>query len=512
MIGTAMVLEAEPPRIVRGMGEYWLPTVPWLNELMVRTGSVVGTPQELHRPARARGGGDRLPRGRPRHEQAHLGALPAAGVRPRLHAARARDRHADRARSRSSAPRSRRPAIANLRAARRACSACRRFPITLTWPWLGPARDAAAARSSTASTSASRCTSSGNPNDEDEVIGEQGRAGEGRASPRMLAAGLARAALALLVDAPPACGSRPASGRAIPSSAPTPRTWQRLVAELRAARARAARGRPPTRRARRHTARGKLLARERIERLLDPGTPVPRALAARRARLLRRRGARRRASSPASAASRGREAMVVANDATVKGGTYYPITVKKHLRAQEIALENRLPCVYLVDSGGAFLPLQAEVFPDRDHFGRIFYNQARMSAAGIPQVAVVLGSCTAGGAYVPAMCDEAVIVAEPGHDLPRRPAAREGRDRRGGDRRGARRRRRAHAHLGRRRPPGDRRRRRARASRATSSRAAAAAAAGAARARDARGAGLRSRASSTASCRATRASPTTCAS
>src|SRR2546427_4781956 len=102
--------------------------------------------------------------------------------------------------------------------------------------------------------------------------------------------------------------------------------------------------------------------------------------------------------------------MIVANDATVKGGTYLPITVKKHLRAQEIALENRLPCVYLVDSGGAFLPLQAEIFPDRDHFGRIFYNQARLSAAGIPQIAVVMGSCTAGGAYVPAMCDENVIV------------------------------------------------------------------------------------------------------
>ncbi len=106
----------------------------------------------------------------------------------------------------------------------------------------------------------------------------------------------------------------------------------------------------------------------------------------------------------------GREAMIVANDATVKGGTYYPLTVKKHLRAQEIALENRLPCVYLVDSGGAFLPLQAEIFPDRDHFGRIFYNQARLSALGVPQIAVVMGSCTAGGAYVPAMCDENVIV------------------------------------------------------------------------------------------------------
>jgi acetyl-CoA carboxylase carboxyltransferase component len=110
----------------------------------------------------------------------------------------------------------------------------------------------------------------------------------------------------------------------------------------------------------------------------------------------------------------GRPAVIVANDATVKGGTYYPITVKKHLRAQEVALENRLPCVYLVDSGGAFLPLQAEVFPDREHFGRIFFNQARMSAAGIPQVAIVMGSCTAGGAYVPAMSDEVVIVAEQG--------------------------------------------------------------------------------------------------
>ncbi|WP_304662496.1 carboxyl transferase domain-containing protein, partial [Mycobacteroides abscessus] len=110
----------------------------------------------------------------------------------------------------------------------------------------------------------------------------------------------------------------------------------------------------------------------------------------------------------------GRECVIVANDATVKGGTYYPMTVKKHLRAQEVALENRLPCLYLVDSGGAFLPMQDEVFPDRDHFGRIFYNQARMSAAGIPQIAAVLGSCTAGGAYVPAMSDEAVIVRDQG--------------------------------------------------------------------------------------------------
>jgi acetyl-CoA carboxylase carboxyltransferase component len=154
---------------------------------------------------------------------------------------------------------------------------------------------------------------------------------------------------------------------------------------------------------------GKLLARERIERLLDPGTPFLEvgALAA--------HGLYDGAAPSAGIVTgigrvRGREVMVVANDATVKGGTYFPLTVKKHLRAQEIAQENRLPCVYLVDSGGAFLPLQAEVFPDRDHFGRIFYNEARLSAAGIPQISVVLGSCTAGGAYVPAMSDEAVIV------------------------------------------------------------------------------------------------------
>ena len=126
----------------------------------------------------------------------------------------------------------------------------------------------------------------------------------------------------------------------------------------------------------------------------------------------------------------GRETMIVCNDATVKGGTYYPMTVKKHLRAQEIALQNRLPSRLSGRfSGGANLPHQAEVFPDRDHFGRIFYNQAQMSAEGLAQIACVMGSCTAGGAYVPAMSDESVIVREPGHDLPRRPAAGEGRDR-----------------------------------------------------------------------------------
>ena len=163
----------------------------------------------------------------------------------------------------------------------------------------------------------------------------------------------------------------------------------------------------------RHAERGKLLVRDRVRKLLDQGSPFLElsALAA---------YGMYEDDTPAGSIVTGigrvygREVVVVANDATVKGGTYYPMTVKKHLRAQEIASENRLPCIYLVDSGGAFLPLQAEVFPDREHFGRIFYNQARMSAMGIAQVAVVMGSCTAGGAYVPAMCDENVIVRNQG--------------------------------------------------------------------------------------------------
>ncbi len=158
-----------------------------------------------------------------------------------------------------------------------------------------------------------------------------------------------------------------------------------------------------------HVSRGKLLVRDRIEHLVDPDTPFLE---------LSTLAAHEVYDGPVPSASvvtgigriAGVECMVIANDATVKGGTYYPLTVKKHVRAQNIALENRLPCVYLVDSGGAFLPLQDEVFPDREHFGRIFYNQARMSAAGIPQIAVVMGSCTAGGAYVPAMSDESIIV------------------------------------------------------------------------------------------------------
>ena len=159
----------------------------------------------------------------------------------------------------------------------------------------------------------------------------------------------------------------------------------------------------------RHRARGKLLARERIELLLDPGASFL-ELSPLAAHGLYDDEAPAAGIVTGIGPIAGRPCVVVANDATVKGGSYFPLTVKKHLRAQEIAEQNRLPCVYLVDSGGAFLPLQAEVFPDREHFGRIFYNQANMSAAGIAQVAVVMGSCTAGGAYVPAMSDETVIV------------------------------------------------------------------------------------------------------
>jgi 3-methylcrotonyl-CoA carboxylase beta subunit len=159
----------------------------------------------------------------------------------------------------------------------------------------------------------------------------------------------------------------------------------------------------------RHRARGKLLARERIERLVDPGAAFL-ELSPLAAHGLYDGDAPAAGIVTGIGPVAGRACAIVANDATVKGGSYFPLTVKKHLRAQEVAAQNRLPCIYLADSGGAYLPLQAEVFPDRDHFGRIFYNQARMSAAGIPQIAVVMGSCTAGGAYVPAMSDEAVIV------------------------------------------------------------------------------------------------------
>jgi 3-methylcrotonyl-CoA carboxylase beta subunit len=163
----------------------------------------------------------------------------------------------------------------------------------------------------------------------------------------------------------------------------------------------------------RHTSRGKLLPRDRVDGLLDPGSPFL-ELAPLAADGMYEGQAPAAGVVAGIGRVSGREVVVVANDATVKGGTYYPVTVKKHLRAQEVALDNRLPCVYLVDSGGAFLPRQDEVFPDRDHFGRIFFNQATMSARGIPQIAAVMGSCTAGGAYVPAMSDEAVIVRNQG--------------------------------------------------------------------------------------------------
>ncbi len=185
-----------------------------------------------------------------------------------------------------------------------------------------------------------------------------------------------------------------------------------LVAQLRERSAAAAEGGSPAARER-HRARGKLLARERIDLLLDPGAPFLElsALAA-----YDMYGGEVPGAGIVSGIGRvsGCECVILANDATVKGGTYYPITVKKHLRAQEIAAENQLPCIYLVDSGGAYLPLQDEVFPDREHFGRIFYNQARLSERGIPQLACVMGSCTAGGAYVPAMADESIIVKDNG--------------------------------------------------------------------------------------------------
>ena len=183
---------------------------------------------------------------------------------------------------------------------------------------------------------------------------------------------------------------------------------QTIVDDLKAKLAVIAQGGSKSARAK-HVARGKLLPRERVERLLDAGTPFLEVSPMAAYGMYD-------ADIPAAGviAGIGRVAgidcMIVCNDATVKGGTYYPMTVKKHLRAQEIARENRLPCIYLVDSGGANLPNQDEVFPDKDHFGRIFFNQANMSAEGIPQIAVVMGSCTAGGAYVPAMSDESIIV------------------------------------------------------------------------------------------------------
>jgi 3-methylcrotonyl-CoA carboxylase beta subunit len=193
-----------------------------------------------------------------------------------------------------------------------------------------------------------------------------------------------------------------------PRSAENAQAWAELVTEYRARRAEAAEG-GPERARQRHLERGKLLPRQRVAELLDPGSPLVE---------LSPLAANGMYGEPIHGAGIitglgrvcGRLVVIVCNDATVKGGTYYAMTVKKHLRAQEIARENRLPCIYLVDSGGANLPHQTDVFPDREHFGRIFFNQARMSAEGIPQIASVMGSCTAGGAYVPAMSDETVIV------------------------------------------------------------------------------------------------------
>jgi 3-methylcrotonyl-CoA carboxylase beta subunit len=186
---------------------------------------------------------------------------------------------------------------------------------------------------------------------------------------------------------------------------------QALVADLRQKIAKLAEGGGEA--ARKHLSRGKLLPRDRVQQLLDPGTPFLELSQ------LAAYGMYDDAAPGAGIITgigrvAGQECVIVCNDATVKGGTYYPMTVKKHLRAQEIAEQNNLPCIYLVDSGGANLPNQDEVFPDRDHFGRIFYNQANLSAQGIPQIAVVMGSCTAGGAYVPAMSDESIIVKNQG--------------------------------------------------------------------------------------------------
>src|SRR5205823_2956088 len=335
--------------------------------------------QERHRPAQERGGGDRLPRGRAWREQAHLGALPAAGVRPWLHAPRARDRHAHRAhrggrlRGTGDRDRQRHAAGASARVARLpgdphlpVARPPRGHPLPRQVPHLLRPADAL----------------HGEPERRGRGDRREGGAGEG--ADRHHAGRRPRGtALALLVSRLPT-RVRPSD----PEFRANAAHMERLVTALRAARA-------------------------RVARLLDPGTPFLELSP------LAAHGCYDDEAPGAGIVTgigriAGRECALVANDATVKGGTYYPLTVKKHLRAQEIALENRLGCVYLVDSGGAFLPLQADVFPDREHFGRIFFNQARMSAAGIPQVAIVLGSCTAGGAYVPAMCDETVIVKNQG--------------------------------------------------------------------------------------------------
>ena len=240
-----------------------------------------------------------------------------------------------------------------------------------------------------------------------------------------------------------------------------------LTAQLQARRAEAALGGPEKARER-HVGRGKLLPRDRVMNLIDPGSPFLELSP------LAANGMYDDAIHGAGLITgigriEGRECMVVCNDSTIKGGTYFPMTVKKHLRAQEIARENRLPCIYLVDSGGANLPHQTEVFPDREHFGRIFYNQATLSALRIPQIAVVMGSCTAGRRLCAGDVGRDHHRQEPGHHLSRRPAAGEGGDRRGGERRGSRRRRPACAQVRRRRSSGAGRPSRACAWRAASS-------------------------------------------
>lgn len=186
-----------------------------------------------------------------------------------------------------------------------------------------------------------------------------------------------------------------------------------LVNELRARTESAAQG-GSEKDIQRHTSKGKLMVRDRIDHLLDNGSPFLELSALAGYELYDNIQLNAGGIVAGIGRIHGTECLIIANDATVKGGTYYPITVKKHLRAQEVAMENRLPCIYLVDSGGAFLPLQADVYPDKWHFGRIFYNQATMSAMGIPQISVVMGSCTAGGAYIPSMADESIIVKNQG--------------------------------------------------------------------------------------------------
>src|ERR1700730_11812710 len=205
---------------------------------------------------------------------------------------------------------------------------------------------------------------------------------------------------------------QPSTDSSSPDFARNAEAMRALVAELRQKLDQVAAAGGEVSRAR-HTSRGKMLARQRVDLMIDPGTAFLELSPLAAYGLY---GGDVHSASVITGVGRisGRECVVVANDATIKGGTYFPMTVKKHLRAQEIARQNNLPCIYLVDSGGANLPNQDDVFPDREHFGRIFYNQATMSAEGIPQIAIVMGSCTAGGAYVPAMSDESIIVKNQG--------------------------------------------------------------------------------------------------